>query len=383
MSPRSFYKLLYVTLAAVCTAVIVWVLTPEYSVGTFFGEPLFPDLINKINNVEVVSIEHEGKNMTFLKDENGSWTLMEANGYPADKERIRNMLIGLSHLEKIEQKTSLPEFYPDLQVESASAENAKSYLVTLLNKEGEQIVSILIGKRTHGIAWNGSGYFVRFPDDAQSWLVRGNVDVTGNKYSWMSTRILPLTPGRAGTVTVVDGTKTREGVYSRTEPEMPMLASFTSDKYVITSLEFIKRMEEVLTSFDFESVSLRTAALAQALPFSSLMIETLDGMNIYLFLYLENSQPYVAVSFSATEKASEAVKEEAAALEKTHNKWLYRIPTEKVSPLLPFLAIPKETKETVKTNPAPKKDGAKQSETKKDAKKNAAKSTASKSNDKQ
>lgn len=38
--------------------------------------------------------------MTFQRDGEGSWTLVEADGYPADRERIRNILIGLAGLEK-------------------------------------------------------------------------------------------------------------------------------------------------------------------------------------------------------------------------------------------------------------------------------------------
>ena len=382
MSPRSFYKLLIVTLAALSAAITVWVLTPEYSTGSFFGEPLLPDMMNRINEVDVISIEHEGKSLTFLKSNGDDWSLMEANGYPADKERIRNMLIGLAHLEKIEPKTSLPEFYPDLQVESTSADNSKSYLLTLLNKEGEQITSLLVGKKINGITWNGSGYFIRFPNEEQSWLVRGNFDVTGKRQSWMATRILPLYQGRIGTVTVVDGAQKREGVYTRTDPALPLLPSFTSDKYVITSVDFTKRMEEVLTSFDFESVSRRTAALAQAKPFSSLMIETLDGMNIFLFLYLEDSIPYAAVSFSASEKASDEVREEVLRLEETHNKWLYRIPADRISPLIPFLSVPKDVKNPVKASSAPAKKTSKQADTKKDNKKSSSKAQeASKTKD--
>ncbi|MBR1944794.1 MAG: DUF4340 domain-containing protein [Alphaproteobacteria bacterium] len=358
MNPRSFYKLLIATALCLISAVTVWILTPKYSAGTFFGEPLLPGLMEKINEVEVISIEHTGKTLTFLKDSGGDWTLMEVNGYPADKERIRNALIGLAHLEKIEPKTALPEFYSDLQVEDNSSEKSKSYLVTLLDKEGEKITSLLVGKNISGITWNGQGYFVRFPDEAQSWLVRGNVDVTGNDRSWLSTRILPLIKGRASAVTVVDGSKTREIIYKRSEPALPMLASFMSDAYLLTSPDFIKKMEAALTSFDFESAVPRTASLAQDISFTSLLIETGDGLNIYLFLYLKESKAYAAVSFATADKADEDTRREAAELEALHSKWLYLMPTEKVSSLLPFLSIPEEKTEPEKKETANKEKKA-------------------------
>ena len=353
MQLRSFYKLLMTTTLAFAAALSLWILTPGHSVGTFFGEPLIPGLMDKINNIEVISIEHGAKTNTFVRDETANgWQLMEANGYLADKERIRNVLIGLANLEKIEPKTALPEFYPDLQVEDNIDSKSKSYLVTLMNADGEQIVRLLVGKRTNGIAWNGQGYLVRFPNDPQSWLVRGNIDVTGDMRSWLAVRLLPLVKGRTSSITLVDGTKTREAVYERKSPNMPMQATFLSDGYFIISADFIEKMEKSLTSFDFKDVAERPEKLADEIPFSSAFIETFDGLNIYLFLYLIESKPFVAVSFSATERADESVKKEAAELENRHKKWLYQMGEENVSALLPFLSVPQKSAE--KTIPAKK-----------------------------
>ena len=356
MNPRSFYKLLIITTFAFIAAVTVWIVTPKYSTGTFFGEPLLPGLLAQINDVEVVSIEHSGKTLTFMRDNSGGWTLMEANGYPADKERIRNALIGLSHLEKIEPKTALPEFYPELQVEDNAGEKSKSYLVTLLNTDGEQLTSLLIGKNISGVTWNGQGYFVRFPNDPQSWLVRGNVDVTGDQYSWMSARILPLIKGRISSVTVVDGTKTREAVYKRTDPTAALTPTYLSDKHLITAPDFIEKMEQALTSFDFEEAIARPENLADEVPFSSSLIETGDGLSIYLFLYLLDSNPYVAVVFTASDNADQDVRKEIAELEALHGKWLYRMPSEKILALLPFLSVPEEKEEPKKTEVSKEKE---------------------------
>ena len=376
MHPRSFYKLLTAAVIAFATALGVWILTPEYSAGVFFFFPLIPGLMEKINTIEAVSIEHGGKTMTFQKNEAGDWGMVETDGYPADKERIRNILIGLAGLEKIEPKTALPEFYPDLQVEDNIDEKSKSYLVTLLNSEGNPLTRLLIGKRTKGISWNGQGYFVRFPNEAQSWLVRGNVDVTGDMRSWLAVRLLPLVKGRTSSVTIVDGTKTREAVYKRVAPAMPMQPSFVSDSYFIISDDFIADMEEALTAFDFADVAARPKNLGQETPFSSAFIETFDGLNIYLFLYLMDSKPFAAVSFAATANADPAVKEEAVELEQRHAPWLYQMPAETVSALLPFLSVPQE--KTVGKE-QPKETAAKEKPQKESAqkKKTSEKKTAS------
>ncbi len=353
MSPRSFYKLLFLSLFSLVAATGVWILTPDHSTKAFFGEPLLPELMEKINTVEVISIEHGGQTLTFVHNADGDWTLMEENGYPADKDRIRNLLIGLAHLEKIEPKTALPEFYTDLHVEDNTAEKSQSYLVTLLNADGEQITSLLIGKKISGITWDGQGYFVRFPNNARSWLVRGNVDATGDKLSWLPVRILPLVKGRTASVTLVDGTKTREIVYKRSDPDMPMQVFFMSDSHFMISRNFIDTMEKALTSFDFSGAIKRPADLENDPPFTSVMIETIDGLNIFMFLYLIDSQPYAAVSFDFSDTAQEPVQKEAIDLNKQHGRWLYEISSETVSALLPFLSVPEE-KKAEKAQPAKK-----------------------------
>lgn len=341
MNPSSFYKLSIISVISLIIAAGVWILAPEQTTEKFFGTLLFPDLMNRLNEIEAVSIEHENKTLTFTRDSDGGWTLME-NGYPANKNRIRNTLIELSRLEKIEPKTALPEFYPDLQVEDISAKGAKSYLLTLLNAEGQPLTSLLIGKRTSGVAWNGQGYFIRFPNERQSWLVRGNIDITGSARTWLSTKILPLTAERISSVTIVDRTKKREIVYKRLSASSPLSVSFMSDAYFKTSSDFIEMMEKALTAFSFEDVSERPADLAQQTPSFSFMIETNDGLDIYMFIYSVDTGVYAAVSFSAEGNAPENVQKEAGKLENIHRKWLYKMPLNKVDALLPFLPVLEE-----------------------------------------
>ena len=342
MHPRSFVKLSIAALIMFLFAVCVWVMTPEYSAGSFSGKPLLPDLMNKINEVEVFAIEHGGETMTFMRDDAAGWVMTEADNYPADKDRIRNALIGLAGLEKIEPKTALPDFYPDLRVEDSSVKGARSYLVTLLDSNGAQIADVLMGKRSGDDFGNLYGYFARFPDDAQSWLVRGNVDVTGGVSDWLNTRLLPLAKRKIASYTIIDSTKTREAVYRRSTRNGDLDIAYLSDGYVVTGSDFIRNAEQILHSFDFEKPVARTAEWNGIRPAAYAVVETFDRLTAYLFIYLKEGAPYVAVTFEAQPNASDAVKAEAKKLDAFHAPWLYRMPNEKVADLLPFLKKPDE-----------------------------------------
>ena len=355
MHPRSFLRLSLVCLCCVVLAVVSWVMTPSYRTSSSFGQPLFPGLLEQVNDVAVMSVEHGGQTVTFVKDAQENWTLMEAEHYPADKERIRNTLIGIAGLQKIEPKTSLPEFYEDIRVEDNSAPDAKSYLVTLLDGEGNELIALLVGKSTRGVRWDGTGYFVRFPQESQSWLVRGSLDVTGDTRTWLVTRLLPLKKGELASVSFLDETKKREIIFRRLKPQLPLQAEYMSDPYFVTTQEYISKAEEALMSLDFVDVAKRPEGLENYDPFLTTHLQTFDKMSVSLMFYLVDQRPFVAVSFDADEDASPSTRKEAARLDNRHSNWFYQIPNAKVNALLPFRPLPETRKKSPVKEPVPVK----------------------------
>ena len=339
MSPAAFYRLCFATLAAVIAAVALWLGAPSYSADKAFGQKLAPDLLEKINDIAVMSVEHAGETTTFVKGSDGNWFLMEASGYIADRERIRNALIGLANLEKIEPKTALPEYYPDIQVEDAGP-NAQSYLVTLLNANGETLLHLLVGKSTSGIRWNGQGYYVRKPDEARSWLVRGAVDVTGDALTWMDTELSAFKESDIASVTIVDSSKKREATYKRADRFSKMQPVSASDNYFLKSAAFVDGMTKALSTMNFTAVERRPSDWDKIDPYLSVMVETYDGLTQYFFVYLINDVPFAAFSFRSADSASDTVKNYAAALQKGFAAWIYRIPAEKVASISPFYNKP-------------------------------------------
>lgn len=339
MSPAAFSRLFFATLAAVIAAAVLWVESPSYSSGKALGQKLAPDLLEKINDIAVMSVEHAGETTTFVKGTGGNWFLVESSGYVADKERIRNALVGLANLEKIEPKTALPEYYPDIQVEDAGA-NAQSYLVTLLNANGATLLNLLVGKSTRGIRWNGQGYYVRKPDEAQSWLVRGFADVTGGALSWMDTELSAFKESDMASVTIVDFAKKREATYKRADRFSKMQPVSASDNYFLKSAAFVDGMTKALSTMNFTAVERRPSDWDKIDPYLSVMVETYDGLTQYFFIYLINEVPFAALSFRTDDSASDAVKNYAAALQKGFAEWVYRIPAEKTAAVSPFYSKP-------------------------------------------
>ena len=89
------------------------------------GERLFPQLMANINDTtEVVGVS---KNETFtLTRRDGHWVVKEKSDYPADANKVRQLIVGMAQFRRVEPKTRNPELYEKLGVEGINKEAAKS-----------------------------------------------------------------------------------------------------------------------------------------------------------------------------------------------------------------------------------------------------------------
>jgi hypothetical protein len=159
-----------VTLAVVLAAIFT---RQESTAIPRQGERLFPQLMANINNTtEVVGVS---KNETFtLTRRDGHWVVKEKSDYPADANKVRQLIVGTAQFQRVEPKTRNPELYEKLGVEGINKEEAKSVKISLKNTSGVALAEFLLGERR----WSRgdpslSEYYVRLPDDPQAWLVEG------------------------------------------------------------------------------------------------------------------------------------------------------------------------------------------------------------------
>ncbi len=120
--------------------------------------------------------------------------MAERNDYPADGRKLRQLLLGLAALTYVEPKTKEARNYSRLEVEDAGAKGSQSTLVTVSGAQGKLLGEIIAGKRvTDALGGGDDGVYVRKPDDAQSWLARGTLDLPDTP-GWLDPALLDL-PG--------------------------------------------------------------------------------------------------------------------------------------------------------------------------------------------
>ncbi|HBK57075.1 MAG TPA: hypothetical protein DDZ76_12450 [Xanthomonadales bacterium] len=168
--------------------------------GSHVGEPLLPDLAQRIDDLDRISIIGPGqKELVGLTRSEAGWTVSQRNGWPADVKRLREWLSKLAKASRLEAKTALASNYgqlgvADIDAEPAADSNSEGSTersgtgVRVDIAAGERLDSLLIGQNNP----NGSGSYVRIPGDAQSWLADTDLAVELDPSRWLARALLSI-----------------------------------------------------------------------------------------------------------------------------------------------------------------------------------------------
>jgi len=162
----------------------------------------FPTLIDSLNDVATVSIRTAESSFT-LERNGDTWTLAEKDGYAAEGEPVRKLLIGIAELHRIEAKTKDPARWAKLGVEDVDTTDAASKLVSLKDSAGTELASLVVGNtRASQGRSRVKELYVRAPGDDQSWLVQGAVDVKSAQKDWLQKEIYSIPQSRIQSIRI-------------------------------------------------------------------------------------------------------------------------------------------------------------------------------------
>lgn len=148
------------------------------------GQTVLPDLRPAVNAVTEVRLTKGDGSKTTLKKRASDWVVVERD-YPADSGRVRKLLIDLSDLKVIEEKTREPANYPKLGVEAVTTPSATG---TKIEIEGaKQPIALIVGKSA-GVK---SGY-VRVPSAKESLLASPQITVDADPKRWLDRTLLDI-----------------------------------------------------------------------------------------------------------------------------------------------------------------------------------------------
>ncbi|MFT6497401.1 MAG: DUF4340 domain-containing protein [Alphaproteobacteria bacterium] len=192
MSPRFFGVLSIIAIFLIIISGVTSSISSRWVKDDVYGALYFADLSKKLDDVSEIKIRQSGKS-TILKKEDNSWLLTENDNFEANIKKVKDNLLAIANMTKVEAKTKRPDLFNRLRLEDPDSPESKSYLLELLDSNNYSIFSVVIGKtRPNVLAKGRNGVYIRDVGDNQTWLVHSDLKISDGLADWIDTRLFDI-----------------------------------------------------------------------------------------------------------------------------------------------------------------------------------------------
>lgn len=174
------------------------VLRPEGETGGGFspGTLAFPDLVPRLATAQRIELVRGAQTATLTRD-GEDWRIAEAHGYPARRERVREVLTGLTELRLVEERSSDTTRHAQLGVDDPRVAGTTASLLRVTDAQGAPIAELVLGRRRVRPQGNvPESLYVRRPSEARAWLAEGRLIGDADPQLWIDRDIASLAPAR-------------------------------------------------------------------------------------------------------------------------------------------------------------------------------------------
>jgi hypothetical protein len=321
MQNKGLNTLVAVTIVAVVAAVVLSRGGTGAPSDPLAGKPVLPGLSEHIGDIARLTLMQAGAKTTLVRQKD-VWGVEERGLYPAQDDKVHQALIGLAELSFVEPKTKKPDLYSRLQVEDPAKKDAKSILVTASDEKGSLLGEIIAGKHlVDQLGGGNDGIYVRKPGDAQSWLARGTLDLTGDTKEWLQKPILDL-PAAQVKDAELDAPGGSKLGFARAKPE---------DKFALTTPPPAGRTVKEDDPFNQPAGSLAGLELEDVAPakdfafptdnLTQAKFDSFDGLTISLTLGQKDGNDWVRITAAGIGDAEKRAADLTAKL----SPWVFSI----------------------------------------------------------
>ena len=169
------------------------------------GDPLVAGLRAELGELSTVRITTGGDQVVAtleLRDER--WVVAERDDWPADTDRLRELLLALVEARRLEERSANPALYARLGVEPLGDPAARGIGIEIETPAGR--LALIIGDSGGGDYWH-----VRREDESAAWLVSGRFEVARATGAWLARPLLDIPADQVQRMTILhpDGERVR------------------------------------------------------------------------------------------------------------------------------------------------------------------------------
>ena len=336
MTPRHVGLMLGAGVALIALA--IWLSSERHlDRATMAGDLVLPGLETALNSVTEVRLTKGDQTRATLKKGASDWTVTERN-YPADSGKVRKLLLDLTALDVVEEKTRTPANYPQLGVEDTTSPQATGTRLAVVTPT--KVYELIVGKSSSG----KSGY-VRIPTTQQALLAAPMLSVDADPKHWLDHTLIDVSQDRVKEVEE----KPAEGAaytISREKKDQPDFTVSNIPKgRELSSPVAADPIAGSLGGMTFDDVQ-KAAAPPAGAKVSHVIFHTFDGLQIDLAGRKDGTRDLVALTVTSTAKETA---DEARKLSAQTQGWEYEFPSYK------YDAIFRSQEELLKPVEAPPK----------------------------
>jgi len=267
----------------------VWLIQSS-SKHTFEAELLFDDLqkfANQLDNVEIKNAQGVLFSAQKLGD---SWLATfdpEQPVYPISQHKLASFVETMMRAKLVEAKTSKPENYIRLGLQSIDTDDSMATLVTF--KASDKSWQVLVGNKVS----IGEGHYILKPEDPQSWRTDKTISLPIDKFSWLKQPILPYQTQDISSVSRVDSLNWQ---IVRSASGDFQLINMPKDRE-LEYASILNSMVSNLVDLDFEQLLAANEDFAQSLKvLTQLEVSTTNGKTFQVVLSERDDKHFVNFS---------------------------------------------------------------------------------------
>lgn len=157
---------------------------------------LLPNLADKINQVNKITIQNNTQKLTFSKQD-GIWKLEEKPLLPVYQERIRSFLTSLISARFYEKKSNKAENLYLFGLQPIEVQDSPNTRIELTDENNQLIQGLEVGTYNVDLGRGSKAAYIKFDGEFQVWLAEVDfIDLSTNWHEWTYSSIWNLRFGR-------------------------------------------------------------------------------------------------------------------------------------------------------------------------------------------
>ena len=309
MTKKRFLNISIITAALVVLAIIsINLNTSNYGFENR-GKLFLDNFTKNVNEITTISIRSFENNINLVKQNN---SYISESSYPLKKGLWENLITSLSLLRIEELKTNDPSRHSQLNLllpeQNKSKDEDEGYgtKITLKKEDGTIYSSILFGMVDRSVGGISGGQFARFPNEDQTYLLKGAIRMPTTKSDWFESLLLSIKKDDVQKINLSNknGIIEIQSKDNKLSLTMPKSVNFKIDDTQLSDAR------DVINSFYFYDVKKSTQKYSKNLP--TLSYEVKDGLILTISSINpdDGGESWVIINAKSNDKKSEKMAQE-------------------------------------------------------------------------